>query len=526
MKALLYLKKRTLVNAIKQGLKSPKFYLFSLFVLGYTAWIVTFLVGAVRDSGLSNPNSFVGVITIFAFFTMPTTILTYIKRKGIVFKKADVHFAFPSPISPKMNLIFAKITNYTMGILMGVIVIFVGLMGFHTKVLPTILFAMFLVLLQPILESAIIIILYGNENIGERMYMGIRILMYTIIAFFVGGVLLKLYFAGFSLDALVDLLVSPWILGVPIIGWLIAVARVLFLQPTVFSVIFSLCYLVAFLVTVFAAKRMRCEGGFYEDAMKFADDYEEAREKGKKGEVVFIGKKRKYISANVKYKGNYAKAIFYRQYLEYKKNRFFVFGPRTILLLILGIGLSVLMIKTDMAESVGSYAIFVLPALMMYIDFIFSQYISKWGKEMTYATLYLIPDTPFRKMWYATLMEHVRALADSLVLTLPAAIVLKFNIVEIVLTIFACMLIQANKLYLRVFVHGIFGNSVGNLGKQLIHLFFYGIILAIIVIPTVFLTMALGAFVGFILFNLILFALTFVCMLTASEVFKNIESVG
>ncbi len=67
-------------------------------------------------------------------------------------------------------------------------------------------------------------------------------------------------------------------------------------------------------------EKMKCTGEFYEDAAKFAEDYDDRMKRSKKGEVVVGNGKKKYLR-NVKmaYKGTYAKAIFYRQVLEYRK---------------------------------------------------------------------------------------------------------------------------------------------------------------------------------------------------------------
>jgi len=526
MKALLYLKKRTLINKVKKAIRTPKTYIFFLLILFYIFGVVSFFVGVVQEVGAIGTPYFVSLITVITFLIKPTSIISYINRKGLVFKKADVHFAFQSPITPKMNLISTKIASFVFSFFIGIMFLLIGQFAFHAPILPTIIYMLFLMSMEPIFETGMIVILYGSEKISERTLKILKVLMYLIISVFVFGIVINLYFAGFTLPALNALLVSPWILGIPVVGWSVAIANVLFLGPTNISVIFSICYLVFFIGILIFALKMKCTGEFYEDAMKFAIDYEEARSRGRKGEVVQIGKKKKYKKAEITYKGKFAKAIFYRQILEYKKNRFFILGGRTVLILVAGIGLSILFKKADPLKEIGEYSVFIIPGIMLYIDFIFSGYLTKWGKELTYANLFLIPDTAINKLWYATLTEHIRSIIDGLILTIPVAITLNLSMYEIMLTLVACVLIQANKLYLRVFIHGIFRDSIGVIGKQMMHLLFYGIILAIAIIPTVFISIGLGANIGFISFNVILLGVTFGCMLAASEMFKKMEAVG
>ncbi len=526
MKALLYLKKRMIVNNIKKAVRTPKAYIFFVLILLYAIMVGKYFGTIVREIGAVGPEYFVGLITILVFLMQPASIASYIKRKGLVFKKADVNFAFQSPITPKVNLLFTKLSSFIASFFIAIAVFLVGIFVFQTSFLSSLLYMIFLMTIETLFEAGMIVLLYGNERLSEKTLEVLKGIMYIVIVFFVLGILINLYIKGFSLQTLNDLLISPWILGIPIIGWSVAVANVLFLGGTLYSILFSASYFVCFIFILIFAKKMHCTGEYYEEAMKFAIDYEEARKKGKQGEVVRIGKKKKFKKAEIVYKGTYAKAIFYRQLLEYKKNRFFIFGGRTLLIFFAGVGLSILFSKTDVIKEMGEYTVFIIPGLMLYIDLIFSGYITKWGKELTYANLFLIPDTAIHKLWYATLTEHIRAFVDGLIITIPIAIALHLNLLEVVLILISSVLIQANKLYLRVFIHGIFRDSIGVMGKQMMHLLFYGIILAIVIIPTVFITIGLGSTTGFLSFNAILLCVTFACMLAASEIFNKMEAVG
>lgn len=526
MQALIYLKKRTFINSIKKAVRTPKAYIFFVLVILYGVMMTNFFVELAQGIDDIGPRNFVGLITILIFMTWPTSIISYIKKRGIVFKKADVNLAFSTPLSPKMNLIFSKMNSFLVGTIIGIAFGVIAIFVFHTPILETVVYSIFLAFIEPIFEGALVILIYGNEVLSEKAMTLIKVLMYVIIAGLAIGIASSLVMNGLSWKSVNDLLFSPWVLGIPVVGWSISLAHLLFLEPSIYAIIFSLCYAVCFVVALIAALKMKCTGAYYEDAMKFADDYAEARSRGKKGEVVQIGKKKKYKKANIKYKGTYAKAIFYRQILEYKKNRFFMFGGRTLIILLASIGGAVIFSFTEIRTEIGDYGIFIIPGIMMYIDLIFSGYITKWGKEMTYANLFLIPDTAFHKLWYATLAEHIRAAVDSLILVVPTAIVLRLSIIDIILMLIGCVLIQALKLYIRVFVHGIFRDSIGVMGKQLFHFLFYGIILAIAIIPTVFATIGLGVHIGFLLFIGIMVAVTLICMFVASEFFEKMEAVG
>ena len=69
---------------------------------------------------------------------------------------------------------------------------------------------------------------------------------------------------------------------IPLIGWELAVMRLLILGPSTVNVVCTVLYILSFVLLVVLAWKMPCTGQYYEDAMKFADDYQEARKKSKK----------------------------------------------------------------------------------------------------------------------------------------------------------------------------------------------------------------------------------------------------
>ena len=71
---------------------------------------------------------------------------------------------------------------------------------------------------------------------------------------------------------------------------------------------------------------MKCDGGYYEEAAKFADDYAELKKRQRNGEMVFgmNGRKRSFRRVREKIAGTGAQAIFDRQLLEYRKGEVFL----------------------------------------------------------------------------------------------------------------------------------------------------------------------------------------------------------
>lgn len=135
------------------------------------------------------------------------------------------------------------------------------------------------------------------------------------------------------------------------------------------------------------------------------------------------------------------------------------------------------MLRENVVES-GVPQVFLL-GMTAYMILVFSGISGKWEMELRSPYLFLIPDTPFRKLWYATLMEHIKSLADGIILCVPMGVVWGVSPVWVVMTILIYVVLQANKLYTRVIAQCIVGNFFGKTGQEIIRMFFQMFILGI-----------------------------------------------
>lgn len=521
MNAILYLYKRSFVNRVKKALRKPVTYVCAFFIIAYAVMMFWSFNVSIEELHLNTPSALTAILTVMAFLFIPSSLISFSKRKGLIFRTSDVHFLFPSPMSPKKILLYAHLRTILMGMIVGIIGTVGGVIWFHMPVWKMMVYFLFGSIIENILEGSLMLLCYGNERLNKKQMIFVQIMMYAIVGAFVVIGIIMYVTEGASIESVLNYLHGDLIQMVPIIGWNIAFLHLLFMGPTTLNIICSVLYLIAAIVFTILAWRMKCTGEYYEDAMKFADDYEEARKKSKKGEVAFVGKKKKYGKASITYKGGFAKALFYRQLLEYKKNRFFIFGLYTLLCLGAGIGMAILGYQGEFGEA----APFVVLGVMAYLIFIFSSYMGKWGKELEKPYTYLIPDTSFRKLWYSTLIEHIRSVIDGCLLTIPVAVVLKFSVIQTVLIIFIYTCIQACKLYAAVMVEAFLGNILGNTGKQFAKLLFEGIVIALSVIAAVIGTIAFSMEAGFIMLICVCIVMTLGMMVVAAMNFDRMETV-
>lgn len=521
MESLIYLYTHSLKNKIKKALRKPVTILYLIGIIAYGAFILIAFNGMFKDMEITDPTGFVMILSFFALLTIPTNIFTYSKKKGLIFQNSDVHFLFSAPVNPKLILLYAQSKQFFLSLIFNLFILIGGCVWFHISPWRMIVFFVVSFLIENLLESSLMIVLFGNEVVSEK---GMNVLRWVIK----GIVILLIAFLGFlfvtekaSFAVVFLFLNHPFLQMIPIAGWNIAFVRLLILGPTTLNMIATGLYCVTAITMFIIAKKMKCQGEYFEEAMTFAEDYAVAMEKSKKGEIGIVGKKKKFKKAKVEYKGNYAKAIFYRQLLEYKKNRFFIFGIHSLVCLAAGIGIAFFVYHNP----VSGFQEFVIPGVGIYITFIFSGYMSKWTKELSNPYTFLIPDSPMRKLWYSTLIEHIRALIDGCLLTIPGAIMLKLSPIQTILIILIYVCLQANKLYINVLAEALLGSTLGNVGKQILRMFVQGFIMALAIIAAVLGVAFINAEAGFILGIIVTVGMTSLAALGASTLFAKMEAL-
>lgn len=525
MRGLIYLYQRTIANRIKKALKRPVTYIMGGFILLYVVMIYNSFNMMIQEGSFNSSENLVTILSIAVFWLIPANLVSYAKRRGLLFRPSEVHFVFSAPVSPKMVLMFAGVKSFAVNIILGIVIAAAGLMWFDAGIGQVLVYFLFFVVFESILEASAIIFCYGNERLSEKFFKGLVMAMYLFMGLMVAIAAYLMITRDLSFRLLQEFFAMPVIQMVPVVGWNVAVIRLIFLGVDTVNLIGMALFLVSTILMFLAAWRMKCTGEYYEDAMKFADEYQTRREKQKKGvaSVPWLEKHRKFRQASVEYKGSYAKAIYFRQMLEYKKNPTFIFGWNTLLCLGLGILIGAVGYFNDAVREFGPGKIFIIPGVASYVTFIFSGYATKWSKELENPYTYLIPDTPLKKMWYATKIEHFRAIADGILITLPGAAVLGIGPALTVLTVLMYVCLQANRLYYGVLADALIGNILGNAGRNLVKVLFQGLAMVIAMIAAIAAGIVISVEAGFAAMIVVMGLLTFAGAAGASVSFTKME---
>lgn len=475
MDALLYLTKRTFSNRLKKALKKPVTYIY--IVLG-GAYVVLLLAGwgiLARNGGIDSVKWLVYILTAWVYLAICSNFISYAKLKGVIFKPSHQHFIFPAPISPKKILLYGAVKNFVINLIMDVVIALAGITIFHLSVGRAALLFFVLFVCETVFEASLIIFLYAKEKRFEPLVKVICKSIYILIGIIAVIIILFIKKNGFSAAAAEDIFNLPALQLVPVAGWCVAAVRLIVIGPAAVNVIGAALFFLSCAGMLSVALRMKCSGAYYEDAAKFADDYAEMKSRSKQGEVVLsIGKKKKFKKAGMRYHGSGAKAIFYRQLLEYKKEKYFIFGAMT-LYSIIGAAICVFVIDTPEHIPPGLS----LLGVMAYLIFLTTGYLGKWNKELASPYIFLIPDKPMRKLWYATAMEHIKSLVDGIVLAVPVGIAWGIPAYQIVMCILIYCVLQANRLYIKILGESILGSTLGNTGKSIFAMAVQGGILGV-----------------------------------------------
>ena len=470
MKALLYLIKRTAANNLKKAVRKPTTLLALIFGAAYGIFLIVMLGTLAVTVRIDSVQGLVILVTVWTIYITVGNFMSYASRKGILFRPAHSQFVFPAPISPKLVLIQGAWMNYLMSFFIWIVLAIGGLTVFHVEWWKMLFFFLIGCGVECAVEQSVMIILYTNDKLPQKLIKGICFGMKVFLIAFTLMIVLYFKEKGLSVESALSFINWPVLQMIPVVGWQIAVYRLVLLGPTTLNVICTVIYSVFTVFIVAAAFRMKCDGGYYEEAAKFADDYAELKKRQKSGEFVTNTgtKKRRFRRVESKITAKGARAIFYRQFLEYKKEKYFIFTKMTVLSAVVAF---IFAYSLQKSVSDSSMAGFILLGVVAYVALIMSGYTGKWESELKNPYIFLIPDSPLKKMWYATLMEHVKAFADGCIICIPIGIFWHVPVIEIIYCILIYTVLQADCLYTMVIVQSLLGEVFGKTGQSLLRMF-------------------------------------------------------
>jgi len=522
MKALLFLIRRTLKNLIRGIFKKPSLligYIFiALFVIFMLVASFALPSGAIRRG---SPGMFTGIISLAFVFMYYSTLKIGIEKGSTYFRMADVNMAFTAPIMSNQILLYAFIKQVGSTFLFLFIAICqipnlknnfeLQSYGIWMVLLAMIMYALSYPLISMILYS-------WAARYTRRKKMLKRLLdclALAVVIFFIISLARTRNF-GAALEMVFDNPVSRYF---PVVGWTASIATAAMTGFTTESLVGLTGMILLIIGTSVALYRLNLD--YYEDVLEGAEYIEAAVKAKREGNNVNFNMKIKN-KVNQKILGSGAAAVFFRRLLEIRRTAFFLFLDRTSISVILAAIIFKLVIPDDTGILTLSYVLF----FSIYVLFLF-QVQGGTGKELEKHYIFLIPDSSPKKLFFATLAEHIKNLLDGTVLFVIAGVMFKSSLLIVLICILAYTFFGAVYTYGDVLTRRIFGR-IHSKGAQI---FIKAIVNLLMILP--------GVIVGGILVaatesEILLvgcvacwsFILAVTLFVFSSGIFKNLEAAN
>lgn len=526
-KSLRYLAFKSLKNSLKNILKKPLKTIGITVAVIYFMFLPIILKEPVSLLGLDNKYGFIVFASVVTVYLRLPSTLSYFKRKGLAFTQADVNLILTTPTSPKQGIIYGLIKNIGLEIIMAIVVFVAAIVVFK---IPAILILIYLLVnetFSKVGSYSLAIIMYGSETISKKQKNIIKWTIYTILITFTAAVIYFVVFKsikqGFDISYLLSLVSHPLVLMIPIFGWELGWLNLIILGPSTINIISTILFFLSTAIITYAAYRMKSTGEYYEDALSFSENLAYIESKG--NDITFseaFGNKRKYYDYKGSLKGKFSRVIFSKQLIERRRSKKFFFSFQDLSFLIIGIGIAILSIFVDDLLTANNFFI-VMCGISIYASVFFNP-LPTWKEDFENYQIFIMPDTFVKKLFNATLLEHLISFIRAIIITLPAGIIIRASVLDIIFAIIAQTLLKAMITYVSIFVQEVIGSRIGDIIASFLNVFTTLISLVPVILVIVF-NNYLGNVISFIIISVYSLAIMYLFLFLSAKSLSNIEAV-
>lgn len=474
--ALTYLTATKLKNQLKSILKSPAHLIYGVVMIAVLVFMAFSGNSMQEDLSELRPRQEL-IFIIMGFFTIMfvTVFMQAYSNGSSMFTLSDVNLLFPSPIRATKVLFYGLFRQLGTSILLGVFLLFQyswlnGLYGIHYVELVLIIlgYAMTIFLAQ---FTAMALFVYTSDNLGAQRI--VRIVAYGLVLVLLLSAIASILpsFDGKDFMQLLpkatEFFTNPIVLVFPVSGWISGIFLGLVTGNYLFCALYGL--LIVLCAVLLAILIIRSKKNFYEDVIKAAETSQSAinaKKEGQIGEVV--GKNVKVGKVGLG-KGRGASAIFYKHMLENRRSGLFFISNLSLIFIACAIAAAFFM------KEAGMIAIFSMATYMQ----IFSVMLGRFTRELSKPYIYLIPESPLKKLLYAIAESMLTSFFEALIMFIPVGLIVGAGVPDIVLCIvarmsFALLFTSANIVLERVF---------GGVRSKGLVMFFFILVTLLMVVP-------------------------------------------
>lgn len=435
MNALLYLKIRTLINAIKQLKEKPTKLIGILF---YLSFLAMFFIrpntelsepAGIGLIGLANSPQYIISLGFFVILIIINTVTWHAGTKtGInIFTFSDTQMIFTAPYKPATILLFGMINQLKASLLSSLILLYqipnLRNLGVTSKNIIILFILWFLAMFSNHIISAFIYALSFGSNKRKNM---VLVFIYLLPIIFIGFYLFLVFRDQSFSDALLSLLESKVLYLLPGAGWTKAVFDLFLFGFTWLRLFSGLLFI--FAPVVLLRKVYAMDIDFYEDALTMMQEMPTNQQNS---EAMEVAKRKAYSKKSIGKTGidfGFGEnSIFFKQWREYLRSRPYLVGfPMLMVMLVLG---ALAFSTKGIAHAPGPLIFWGISAGILF----FLSFNSTTIKALNEHQFFILPGNSFKKIFYAGLLGILVKLLDILPAYILVIVVRGFNPILLVI---------------------------------------------------------------------------------------------
>lgn len=434
MKALIYLLRTTIKNYFKRIKEKPQKAVGLVFVLFML--IVMFLPGKSKTATSVSIDIFVSLFLLFTIIVFLFGLYTSTKSVNSKFSMSDVNLIFVSPIKPQTVLLYGVVKTIALELLTSFYILYQipnVLRNFKVPVVNEVLLVLSYVVFQLVLCNIVKLLVFAsntkNKNVGETIrtiIKGILIIVAAMAAF----VVVKGNFINFMKTLAKHATYDNWIKYIPVFGWMREIAVQTVTGIKVSCAVYILLMFCLSGVLLYIVYNMDID--FYEDMLSGAESNEIISEAKNGQKVQREGKTpgilKPFRNTPLKLQGVFgSKVLFFKHMNEYKKRSLIFFiNIYSVILLVVSVTAGIF------AKKMPIKPIFLIASALLFFTAGFG---GKIYSEIYNKFIFLIPDSPQKKLFYGICSSLVKVFTDALLLFVPFGILTRTSILEVLMCI-------------------------------------------------------------------------------------------
>lgn len=433
MKALSYLLKTTIINYFKRLKQKPQKAIGPIFVI---LWFgLMFLPkGSSKSTGGIPFDIIIFIFLVILFSMLLFALYSGTKRLDSKFSMSDVNFIFASPIKPQTVLLYGIIKKIAVELLASIYILYQipnALRNFNVPVINQIVLILSFLIFQLIFCNMLKLFIFALNTKYSMLGQVIRQVIKGLLILIVTGIVFVLVKGNIkaSWDKLLSIVVhSSWFGDIPILGWMREISVQTIKGMNVSALLYLLLFLLLSGLMLYITYNLKLD--YYEDMLSGAEQYDAVKNIKMTKEAAVSGNKSPLLKPirkrGLKLNNAYgAKVLFFKHLNEYVK-RSFVFFINTYSLILLSASVVLGMFSKGMDIKL----IFLAACGLLFFS---AGMASKIYNEIYHYFIFLLPDTPHRKLFYGIAASLVKASSDSVLLFLPFGVLSGSSIFEVLL---------------------------------------------------------------------------------------------